>query len=105
MARRPTAAQLREKRSKTLAIAFSGVFLVVLVIQGPKLMKMLHGGSAPSGGTVAGALPAGANPTAPSATASGSAVAAVADGHLGNLSRFAFKDPFRALVSGASTAP
>ena len=88
-----------------LAIAFSGVFLVVVVVQGPKLMKMLHGGTAPSGGTVAGALPPGVNPTAPSASVSGPTVGAAADGHLGNLSRFAFKDPFHALISGASSVP
>ena len=99
MARRPTAAQLREKRSRTLAIAFSLVFLIVMVIQGPKLLKTLHGGAAPVGGAVAGALPAGVNPSLPTATASGSTAAAVAlDGHLANLSRFPFKDPFRALV-------
>jgi hypothetical protein len=105
MARRPTAAQLREKRSKMLAVAFSGVFLVVVVIQGPKLMKMLHGGAAPSGGTVAGALPPGINPSAPTATTNGSNASVVADGHLDNLSRFAFKDPFHALVSSASSVP
>jgi hypothetical protein len=99
MARRPTAAQLREKRSRTLVIAFSVVFLIVMVVQGPKLLKSMHGGSAPVGGTVAGALPAGVNPTAPTATVSGGSVAVVADGHLGNLSRFAFKDPFHALVN------
>ena len=105
MARRPTAAQLREKRAKALVIAFSGVFLVVMIIQGPKLLKMLNGGSAPVGGTVAGALPAGVNPTSPTAAAaSGSTAAVLADGQLDNLSRFAFKDPFRALVK-VPTAP
>lgn len=101
MARRPTAAQLREKRSRTLAVAFSGVLLIVMIVQGPKLLKTLHGGSAPVGGTVAGALPAGVNPTAPAATSSGTRVAAAvaADGHLVDLSRFAFKDPFHALVN------
>ncbi len=103
MARRPTAAQLREKRSRTLAIAFSVVFLVVMIVQLPKLMKAMHGGAAP-GGTVAGALPAGVNPTLPSAATSRPGIL-VADGHLGDLSRFAFKDPFRALVKGASAAP
>jgi hypothetical protein len=103
MARRPTAAQLREKRSRTLAIAFSVVFLIVVVIQGPKLLKTLHGGAAPQGGTVAGALPAGVNPSPPTATASVSAATAVAlDGRLGNLSRFPFKDPFRALVKDSA---
>jgi hypothetical protein len=102
MARRPTAAQLREKRSRTLAIAFSVVFLIVVVIQGPKLLKTLHGGSAPAGGAVAGALPAGVNPSLPTATASGSTAAIALDGHLENLSRFPFKDPFRALVKDAA---
>ena len=102
MARRPTAAQLREKRARTLVIAFSVVFLIVMVIQGPKLLKSLSGGSAaPSGGTVAGALPAGVNPSAPTAAAvTGSSTAAiVSDSQLSNLSRFAFKDPFHALVN------
>jgi hypothetical protein len=76
----------------------------VMVIQGPKLMKMLHGGAAPSGGSVAGALPPGVNPTAPSAAAGSSSSTVAADGFLVNLSRFAFKDPFHALVSGASAA-
>src|SRR6266404_5207825 len=101
MARRPTAAQLREKRARTLVIAFSVVFVIVMVIQGPKLLKSLSGGSAPVGGTVAGALPAGVNPSSPTAAATSvsSTAAVVADGQLSNLSRFAFKDPFRALVS------
>jgi len=102
MARRPTAAQLREKRSRTLVIAFSVVFLIVMVIQGPKLLKTLSGGSAaPAGGTVAGALPAGVNPSAPTAAAAtgSSSAVVVADGQLSNLSRFAFKDPFHALVN------
>lgn len=99
MARRPTAAQLREKRARTLVIAFSVVFLVVMVIQGPKLLKSLHGGNAPVGGTVAGALPAGVNPSAPTATAAnGSSLAVLAAGQLSDLSRFAFKDPFHALI-------
>jgi hypothetical protein len=102
MARRPTAAQLREKRSRTLVIAFSVVFLIVMVIQGPKLLKSLSGGSAaPVGGTVAGALPAGVNPSTPTAAAAtgASTAAVVADGQLSNLSRFAIKDPFHALVN------
>jgi len=104
MPRRPTAAQLREKRSRTLAIAFSVVFLAVMVIQGPKLMKALHGGSPPPGGTVAGALPAGVNPSVPTAAASGTAAAVLADGHLADLSQFALKDPFHALVGATSSA-
>jgi hypothetical protein len=106
MARRPTAAQLREKRARTLVIAFSVVFLIVMVVQGPKLLKSLTGGSAPpAGGTVAGALPPGVNPSAPTAVAAvGSSTASVvADGQLSNLSRFAFKDPFHALVNVPST--
>src|SRR6266542_783881 len=99
MARRPTAAQLREKRARTLAIAGSVVFLIVMIIQGPKLLSALHGGTAPSGGTVAGALPAGVNPSLPKAVAAKAAsVAVISDGHLGNLSRFALKDPFEALI-------
>ena len=106
MARRPTAAQLREKRSRTIAIGASVLFLIVIVIQGPKLLKTLHGGAAPQGGAVAGALPAGVNPTLPTATTTGSTAAAAVDGHLGKLSRFPFRDPFRALVkdAGAGTA-
>lgn len=106
MARRPTAAQLREKRARTLVIAFSVVFLIVMVVQGPKLLKSLSGGSAPVGGTVAGALPAGVNPSAPTAAVSSGSVAVVAaaDGHLDNLSRFAFKDPFHALVNVPAAA-
>jgi hypothetical protein len=107
MARRPTAAQLREKRARTLVIAFSVVFLIVMVVQGPKLLKSLNGGNAaPSGGTVAGALPAGVNPSAPTAAAAatGSSTAAtVSDSQLTNLSRFAFKDPFHALVNVPAT--
>jgi hypothetical protein len=108
MARRPTAAQLREKRARTLVIAFSVVFVIVMVIQGPKLLKSLSGGNAaPSGGTVAGALPAGVNPSAPTAAAAaaGSSTAAVvSDSQLTSLSRFAFKDPFHALVNVPATS-
>jgi hypothetical protein len=101
VARRPTAAQLREKRARTMAIIGSVLLLIVMVVQGPKLMKALKGGSAQSGGTIAGALPAGVNPTAAKAATSSSSAAAVAvaDGHLAVLSRFAFKDPFHALVN------
>jgi len=52
-------------------------------------------------------LPAGVNPTLHAATVSGSTAAVAVDGHLANLSRFPFRDPFRALVkdaSGGSTA-
>jgi hypothetical protein len=107
MAKKISPAQLREARSKKIAIGLSVVFLGVLGVQGPKLMKALHGGSAPSGGTVAGALPAGVNPTlAHQETASAAPV--IATSSLTSLSRFAAKDPFHSLVKttdATSTAP
>jgi hypothetical protein len=105
MARRPTAAQLREKRARTLAIAFSAVFLIVMIVQVPKLMKAMHGGGVPAGGHVAGALPAGVNPDLAGATKTIRSGTVVAAGHLGNLSRFALKDPFRALIKDSSGLP
>jgi hypothetical protein len=105
MARRPTAAQLREKRARTLAIAFSALFLIVMIVQVPKLMKAMHGGGVPAGGHVAGALPAGVNPDLAGATKTIRSGTVVAAGHLGNLSRFALKDPFRALIKDSSGLP
>jgi hypothetical protein len=47
-AKRPTAAQIRDRRSKIAAIVLSVVFLGVAAIQGPKLLKMVQGGGSGS---------------------------------------------------------
>ena len=46
--RRPTAAQVRDRRSKRMAIGLGVVLLVVGVIQGPKLLKQLSGKKTPA---------------------------------------------------------
>jgi hypothetical protein len=43
--RRPTPAQLRERRARIAAVVLGVAFLGVAVIQGPKLFKMIRGGS------------------------------------------------------------
>lgn len=96
--RRMSATEVRDRRAKKRALVLGVLFLVVVGIQGPKLLKQLHphaqttainGGTAPAvattGTTVAASATAGATPAA-------------AAGQLHDFSRLPLKDPFHALV-------
>jgi hypothetical protein len=93
-ARRPTAAQLRERRARVAAIALSVVFLAVCAIQVPRVLHTLHKGDSVS---VAPALP-----TAASVLLSATPPA---QPHVRRFSAFAAKDPFAPLVRDASSVP
>jgi hypothetical protein len=96
-----TPAQVRERRARIAAVVLGGVFLLVAVIQVPKLMKQLKG--APSQATAAA-------PVVSPVTSPGTPVAAltsqnVGAGQLTRFSHFAGKDPFKALVNLTAGAP
>ena len=65
--RRPTPAQIRERRARTAAIVLGVFMLIIGFIQGPKLLKMISGGSS-------GSTPA---ETSATATVSAAAVATI----------------------------
>lgn len=121
MARNATAdrAKVKARKQKQLAIALTAVLAVLVVVQGPKTMKLLKGApSAPvvaaSSTTPATAAPAAAPAPAsvpagtPAAATPGqlvSAVQATPDaGQLREFNRFASKDPFAAQVGAAAAA-
>jgi hypothetical protein len=91
MARRLTAGQAKAARQKKIVIVLLVLFLIVAVVQVPKLMKQLHpkpaGEAAPTPGSI---------PVAPAAA---SASAPAASGQLQNFSHLRLKDPFKALVT------
>jgi hypothetical protein len=101
--RRPTAAQLREHRSKQLALVLGVIFIAVAAIQVPRLMKQLN---PPNPGENAGTgLVAAAN--SPSAAGSSDLTAEAAT-QLDDFSQLPLKDPFRSLVktpAASTTAP
>jgi hypothetical protein len=90
-----TPAQQRERRARIAAIVLGVVFIGVAAIQGPKLMSQLQGKSA--------AAPVAA-PAQTAASAAGTqgrtslVSAPAAAGQLERFTRFASKDPFKALV-------
>jgi hypothetical protein len=93
MARRLTAAQSKAARQKKIAIVLAVVFVIVAVVQVPKLMKQLHpkpaGEAAPTRGSI---------PVTPAA-ASASATTPAVSGQLHQFSHLRLKDPFKALVT------
>lgn len=91
--RKPTPAQARERRARIAAVALSVVFLGVCAIQAPRVLKAVHGNSAP---------PAAA-PSAPAASASLAAAAGPAPAARSSLLRFTLKDPFRQQVAPTAT--
>jgi hypothetical protein len=100
--RRPTAAQLREHRSKQLALVLGVIFIAVAAIQVPRLMKQLNPPN-PSENAGSG-LVAAAHPA--SATGSSDLTGDAAT-QLDNFSQLPLKDPFRSLVKTpvAATTP
>jgi hypothetical protein len=110
-ARRLTAAQARDRRSKRAAIGLGVVLIGVAVIQGPKLMKQLSPPAAPAdpaavatAGSTTGATDTGSTGTTSSSASSGSTSAAPAGTQLQSFSLLAAKDPFHALVQPTDAA-
>jgi hypothetical protein len=99
MARRLTAAQLKQAKQKKLVILLGIIFLVVAVVQGPKFWKQLHPKPAGEAAPTPGSVPAG--------TPTGAAPARAASGQLHTFRHLKLKDPFKALVGtpvGASSS-
>jgi hypothetical protein len=94
-----TPAQVRERRARIAAVVLGGVFLLVAVIQVPKLMKQLKGGSSQAAAPVVSSL------TLPGTPVSALASQNVGVGQLTRFSHFSSKDPFKALVNAAAGAP
>jgi hypothetical protein len=102
MARRLSAAKAKEIKQKKIVIVLAVVFVIVAVVQVPRLMKQLHpkpaGEAAPTPGSVA----------ATSTPTGGAAVAPAASGQLHRFTDLRLKDPFKALVTvstgGASSS-
>src|SRR5581483_11621685 len=105
--RRITQAQIRDRRSKRLALVLGVVFLGVMGIQAPKLMKQLHHG-APAAATPPPTSAATGAP-APGATTGASGAAGTATvsvpRQLTSFSLLPLKDPFDAPVHGAVGTP
>jgi hypothetical protein len=89
----------KAKKERILLAVCGVVFVGLLAFQGPKMLKKLHGSSAPASSTAA-------SPTsvAPGAGTPGAGVTAKAD--LQATKHFATKDPFLAqLAAGSAAAP
>jgi hypothetical protein len=90
----------KAKKEKILLAVCGVVFVAVLALQGPKMLKKLHGSSAAAPSTVAPSTP-----TVPGAGAAAAGSTAKAR-DLKATKRFAAKDPFHAqLATGAAAAP
>jgi hypothetical protein len=97
---RSTNAKAKERKQK-IALAVGGVLLLgLLAFQGPKFLKLMHGGSAATTATTTSTTSTTSTPsaTAPAATGPPSSLAAQAD-KLASLTLFRAKDPFVQLVS------
>jgi hypothetical protein len=100
--RRPTQAQIRERRARIAAVALGVVFLGVAALQGPKLLKMINGGSSSS--PPPAATTTSTTPGAPgSTTPGGVVVAAPGLGQLNGFSLFNPVIPFKPIPKPAST--
>src|SRR5579862_7949247 len=93
--RRVTAAQARDRRSKKIAIALAGVFLVVCVVQVPKLMKQLR--KAPPAPVETSTT---TTPSVSASAAPGTSGGVTATTQLAAFSLLPAKNPFQALVAG-----
>jgi DNA polymerase-3 subunit gamma/tau len=106
--RRPTPAQIRERRARVAAVVLGVAFLGIAVIQGPKLLKMINGGSSSS--PPATTTDASTTPGAPGSTttsAAGVVAVAAAGPQLHGFSLFKPGTPFKPIPapakSGSST--
>ena len=115
----------KQKKQKILAGVLGVLFLGLLAFQGPRVLKQLHGSSAPppsvshgahSATTTASGTPTLAAPTlgsdtqTPASTPSSSSLATtppapatLQDGQLASFSRFASKDPFAQQITDGSS--
>ena len=95
-----TPAQVRERRARIAAVVLGGVFLLVAVIQVPKLMKQLKGSSSQTA-----SAPVVSPAASPGTPVSALALQKVNAGQLTRFSHFTGKDPFKSLVNLAAGAP
>jgi len=97
--RRPSPAQVRERRAR--------VFLIIAVIQGPKLLKALNGGSSasppPATSTTAATTAAGPATTGASVSFTTGGAPSTA-GQLDGFSLLASKDPFHSQLPATTPA-
>ena len=98
--RRPTAAQVRDRRSKRMAIGLGLLLIVVGVIQGPKLLKQLSPPAPPAPTPVAAVGATGAT----GATAASVGSTGPAGTQLQSFSLLSNKDPFFAQVGATEAA-
>jgi hypothetical protein len=96
--RRPTAAQLREHRSKQLALVLGVVFIAVAAIQVPRLLKQLNPPK-PAENAGSGLVATAQSPTGVADLAVGAAT------QLDDFSQLPLKDPFHSLVKTATASP
>jgi len=102
-----TPAQQRERRSKMIAIGLAVVFVVVCVVQGPKLLGGKHATATQTAAPVAPTATAAPNSSDAPVTADPDLAAPIGiapPGQLTSFTHFAFKDPFVVQVGGATTA-
>ena len=107
--KRPSPAQIRERRARIAAVVLGVAFLGIAVIQGPKLLKSIQGGSSasePPTSTAASTTPGTPGSTTTTA-ALGVLAAAAGPGQLHGFSLFAPGVPFKPIpqpaLSGLST--
>jgi hypothetical protein len=98
--RKPTAAQIRERRSRIAAVVLGVLFLGVAAIQGPKLLKMISGGSSSSAPPPAAT---GTTGTTPGSTTPGVAATGAGTGQLNRFSLFKVGVPFKPTVTATTT--
>jgi hypothetical protein len=123
MAKKGDIAKAKARKQKITAAALGAVFLILVVIQGPKLMKQLHkktpAASAaattttttPASATTGAPTPAGPTPgpaaveSGPATLSSGDAPPPVDQGQLASFSLFSSKDPFAQQLSTTPSTP
>jgi hypothetical protein len=98
-----TPAQVRDRRARIAAVVGGVLFLGVGAIQGPKLLKMLHGKGTPAASTVA--APSSSPGTTASSSSPGASSDLAANGQLTSFSLLAPQDPFRSQLPKARVGP
>lgn len=108
--KRPTPAQIRERRARIAAVVLGVAFVGIAVIQGPKLLKTIKGGSsssAPPTSTATSTTPGTPGSTTTTSTLGVVAVASAGPGQLHGFSLFAPGVPFKPIpkpaLSGSPT--
>jgi hypothetical protein len=101
-AKKANVAQAKAARQKKIAIAGGALLVVIMVIQGPKMLKMLKGSSAPAPAAAPAPAPVPATPVAGVPTVS----ATPTTDKLVSFESFDSKDPFiQQVTPGGSAAP